>query len=157
MLQMLQNAPNHSFHILIVFGIKDSIKTFFDIEGIVYVIGMDSGSIDSIIKEKYGEGSDVKKGLNYLQKIVQLPFKVPTWKEKDISSSIGKIISRGLEGSDLVGEFEKNNELIVNAVQLNPTEVKRFINNVILAESVIIIIDKHIDRLINCCSSLNPA
>lgn len=118
---------------------------------------MDSGSIDSIIKEKYGEGSDVKKGLNYLQKIVQLPFKVPTWKEKDISSSIGKIISRGLEGSDLVGEFEKNNELIVNAVQLNPTEVKRFINNVILAESVIIIIDKHIDRLINCCSSLNPA
>jgi hypothetical protein len=40
------------------------------------------------------------------QKIFQLPFKVPTWKEKEISSSIGKIISRGLEGSDLVGEFE---------------------------------------------------
>jgi KAP family P-loop domain len=84
---------------LIVFGIKDSIKTFFDIEGIVYVIGMDSGSINSIIKEKYGEGSDVKKGLDYLQKIVQLPFRVPTWKEKDISRSIGKTISRGLEGS----------------------------------------------------------
>jgi hypothetical protein len=43
-----------------------------------------------------------------LQKIVQLPFKIPTWKEKDISRSIGKIISRELEGSDLVGEFDKN-------------------------------------------------
>jgi hypothetical protein len=49
------------------------------------------------------------------QKIVQLPFKVPTWKEKDLSSSIGKIISRGLERSDLVGEFEKNKEMIVKA------------------------------------------
>jgi hypothetical protein len=55
---------------------------------------MDSVSINSIIKEKYGENSDVKKGLDYLQKIVQLPFKVPTWKEKDKSRSIGEIISR---------------------------------------------------------------
>ena len=69
-----------------------------------------------------------------MQKIVQLPFKIPTWKEKDISRSIGKIISRELEGSDLVGEFEKNKELIVKAVQLNPGEVNRFINNVILAK-----------------------
>jgi KAP family P-loop domain len=77
----------HSFPILIVFGIKkDSIKTFFDIEGIVYVIGMDSGSINSIIKEKYGEGSDVKKAWITCKKIVQLPFKVPIWKEKDISN-----------------------------------------------------------------------
>jgi KAP family P-loop domain len=44
---------------------------------------MDSGSINSHIKEKYGEGSDVIKGSDYLQKIIQLPFKVPTWKEKE--------------------------------------------------------------------------
>jgi hypothetical protein len=42
-----------------------------------------------------------------------------------------KIISRGHEGSDILGEFEKNKELIVKAIQLNPREVKRFIKNVI--------------------------
>ena len=34
--------------------VLDSIKTFFDIEGIVYVVGMDADSINSIIEEKYG-------------------------------------------------------------------------------------------------------
>ena len=85
----------------------ESIKTFFDIEGIVYVVGMDSDTINFLIKRKYGEESSIK-GLDYLQKIVQLPFQIPAWKEIDISKSISKIISKGLEGSALVEEFEKN-------------------------------------------------
>lgn len=32
----------------------ESIKTFFDIEGIIYVIGIDPATIDPIIKTKYG-------------------------------------------------------------------------------------------------------
>lgn len=51
----------------------ESLKTFFDIEGFVYVIGMDSNSIDHIIKHKYGEDSNIK-GSDYLKKFVQLPF-----------------------------------------------------------------------------------
>jgi hypothetical protein len=50
--------------------VLDSIKTFFDIEGLIYVIGMDSGSINSIIEEKYGgKDSDikVKKGLLFAE------------------------------------------------------------------------------------------
>jgi hypothetical protein len=80
-----------------------------------------------------------------LQKIVQLPFHIPTWKEVDISSSISKIISKGLEGSKLADEFEKNKSLIVKAVESNPRQVKRFINNIILAESVF---GKPVDQLI---------
>lgn len=34
--------------------ILESIKTFFDIEGIIYVIGMDPSTIDPIIPVKYG-------------------------------------------------------------------------------------------------------
>jgi hypothetical protein len=73
-----------------------------------------------------------------LQKIVQLPFHIPSWKEADISNSITKIISNGLEFSRLAEEFENENNkrLIMKAVELNPRQVKRFINNVILAESV---------------------
>ena len=121
----------------------ESIKTFFDIEGIVYVIGMDSDSINSIVKKKYGD--DFSKGLDYMQKIVQLPFQIPTWKEVDVSRSINKIISKGLEGSDLANQFENSKELIVKAVQLNLREVKRFINNIILAK---LVLGKPVDELI---------
>jgi predicted KAP-like P-loop ATPase len=66
--------------------VLDSIKTFFDIEGIVYVIGMDVDSIDSIIEEKYG-GANVKKGSDYLQKIVSsvlIWFQGLSWEEESI-------------------------------------------------------------------------
>jgi hypothetical protein len=69
---------------------KTSARTFFftfDIEGIVYVIGMHSQTINTLVKKKYGEESAVK-GLGYLQKIVQLPFNIPNWKEADISDAI---------------------------------------------------------------------
>ena len=75
----------------------ESLKTFFDIEGFVYVIGMDSNSIDHIIKQKYGQDSNIK-GTDYLKKFVQLPFQIPTWKEKDLSESIDEFILKGLAG-----------------------------------------------------------
>jgi predicted KAP-like P-loop ATPase len=103
--------------------VLDSIKTFFDIEGIVYVIGMNVDSIDPIINQKYKEASDVKgKGLEYLQKIVQLQFNIPSWKEQDITQSVSKIISKELKESELFDQFKNNIPLIVKAVQKNPRE-----------------------------------
>jgi hypothetical protein len=130
-------TPDNALEVL------ESIKTFFDIEGMVYVIGMDSESINSIVIKKYG--NDFSKGLDYMQKIVQLPFQIPAWKEVDISKSISKIISLGLKGSEFADQFEKNKKLIVKAIQLNPREIKRFINNVILAK---LVLGKPIDELI---------
>jgi hypothetical protein len=130
-------APDNALEVL------ESIKTFFDIEGMVYVIGMDSESINSIVKKKYGD--NFSKGLDYMQKIVQLPFQIPTWKEVDISKSISKIISIGLRDSEFADQFEKNKKLVVKAIQLNPREIKRFINNVILAR---LVLGKPIDELI---------
>jgi predicted KAP-like P-loop ATPase len=126
--------------------VLESIKSFFDIEGIIYVVGMDSKTINSIVKRKFGQDSAIL-GLDYLQKIVQLPFQIPTWKEADIYDSIIKIIQRGLAGSELIDQFTntRNTKLIVKAVELNPREVKRFINTIILVRSVF---DKPIDELI---------
>jgi hypothetical protein len=101
----------------------ESIKTFFDIEGIVYVIGMDSESIDHIVEQKYQKGPNVD-GLSYLQKIVQLPFQIPDWKEEDIYEFITTTISKGLEGSELLDEFqnEDRKKLIVKAIEPNPRQ-----------------------------------
>jgi KAP family P-loop domain len=126
----------------------DSLKTFFDIEGFVYAIGIDPESINTIVKNKYGGEFD--KGLHYMEKIVQLPFHLPTWKrgwtEDAISKSIMKIISKELKGSDLIGEFENNKKLIAKAVQSNPRQLKRFINNIIFAKTVFN--DRDTDKLI---------
>jgi KAP family P-loop domain len=48
-------------------------KPFFDIEGIIYVIGMDPTTIDPIIQVKYGQHSKIS-GLAYMKKVAQLPF-----------------------------------------------------------------------------------
>jgi len=119
--------------------VLESVKSLFDIDGIIFVIAMDSNSIETYVKNKYG-GNTTIKGVDYLQKIVQLPFQVPTWKEgwkdEDISKSIEKIVSTELKDYPLMSEIRNNLNLIVKGVQLNPREIKRFVNSVILAESV---------------------
>ncbi|HSF51192.1 MAG TPA: P-loop NTPase fold protein, partial [Nitrososphaeraceae archaeon] len=129
--------------------VLESLKTFFDIEGFVYVIGMDSKSINAIVRKKYGNDSHIE-GLEYMEKIVQLPFRIPTWKrgwtEEAISKSIIQIVSTELNDSELISEFDKNKELIAKAIQSNPRQLKRFINNVIFTKTVFN--DRDIDKLI---------
>ena len=124
--------------------ILESIKSFFDIEGIIYVIGMDPNSINNLIEKKYGENSEID-GLDYLKKIVQLPVQIPDWFHADIEEFIDKTILEKLEGSDLLAGLQRNKKIILRAVERNPREVKRFINTVILAEAVFV---KPIDNLL---------
>lgn len=112
-----QGTKNNNFRIVVFIDdldrcmpeksieVLESIKTFFDIEGIVYVVGMDPTSINAIVEQKYANKQ--MKGSDYLQKIIQLTFQIPTWKKGDILQSISKIISNGLGGSDLIKEFEE--------------------------------------------------
>jgi hypothetical protein len=43
-----------------------------------------------------------------MQKIVQLPFQIPTWNIQDITKLVEKVIDKGLEGSDLAAMFKDN-------------------------------------------------
>jgi hypothetical protein len=124
--------------------VLESIKSFFDIEGIVYVIGMDPNSIDSIIKQKYGDNLNVI-GLDYMQKIVQLPFQIPFWNESDIERYLNNITNKRLGSTPVQSDILDNLPILTKAIKWNPREAKRFINNVLLARAVF---DKPIDELI---------
>jgi hypothetical protein len=116
--------------------ILESIKTFFDIEGIIYVIGMDPSTIDSIIQVKYGDSPKIS-GLDYMQKIVQLPFQIPVWSGEDLGRTIIKIANEtGLpkDITDMMLEQEIK-DLIINSAKLNPRNIKRFINSLVLSYS----------------------
>jgi KAP family P-loop domain len=127
----------------------ESIKTFFDIEGIVYVIGIDPITIDPLIQTKYGKESKVD-GMHYLQKIVQLPFQIPVWDPADLSKTIRTMIARtGMHLSEFEPILEQTStELIMNAAQLNPRDIKRFVNSIILATYVYEHDIKDIEKLI---------
>jgi hypothetical protein len=115
----------------------ESIKSFFDIEGIIYVIGIDPTSIDPIIKTKYDENSKID-GMHYLQKIVQLPFQIPVWNAEDLSNAIRNMISKTGIPKSVINEIldKTNTELIINAAQPNPRDIKRFINSIILSRYI---------------------
>jgi predicted KAP-like P-loop ATPase len=115
--------------------VLESIKIFFDITGIIFVIGMDPDSMDHLMKAKYGEGSNID-GLGYLQKIIQFPFHVPKWSKSDIKSLIRAGIRKALEDTEifkvLTNEYIIN--ILSNSVENNPRQLKRFINTLILIQ-----------------------
>jgi nucleoside phosphorylase len=66
--------------------IVEAINLFLDVEGCVFVVGMDSEAVAMSIEEKYkelferiraGGSTNASLGRSFLEKIVQIPFKVP--------------------------------------------------------------------------------
>ena len=90
--------------------ILESIKSFFDIEGIIYVVGMNYNSIDALIKQKYSQNPNIS-GLDYMKKIVQLPFHIPQWNESDILNFVNSVTSNELKDSEINTELSNNDHL----------------------------------------------
>jgi hypothetical protein len=117
--------------------ILESIKTFFDIEGIVFVLGIDPSTIDPIIKTKYGVESKID-GMKYLQKMVQLSYPMPLWNPPQLSYAIKRMIKQtGLPKNKIQRVLDpKMLELIIKATELNPRDVKRFINSIVISQEI---------------------
>jgi KAP-like P-loop domain-containing protein len=114
--------------------VLESIKSFFDIEGVIFVIGMSPQSIDSLIRKKRFQNPNIG-ALDYLEKIVQLPFHIPAWSIEDITYFVNDIVRQEIKSYI---EFNENTlKLIAFAVKKSPRDVKRFINSIILAKEIL--------------------
>ena len=71
----------------------------------------------------------------YIRKIIQLPITIPEWNDVDIIENLVHNLSTRLDAKyrNLV---DQNKEIIAKAVELNPREVKRFINSFIVAHQI---------------------
>jgi hypothetical protein len=112
--------------------VLESIKVFLDMEGFIYVVGLSHDTIDRLITYAYNKIGI--QGKDYIKKIIQIPIKLPNWHKNDIislleSSLIKKI---GRKYSNLLLE---NSTILTQAVNNNPRQLKRFINNLIIAFS----------------------
>lgn len=116
--------------------ILEAIKLFLNVSQTVFVIGTDVKVIENGLKQKYGEKSE-ELSKNYLDKIIQVPFRIPPLSKKDII----EFFIPSLRISDQIKEYA----FIIADAGNNPRTVKRLLNNIelqkILSKSREIIIE----------------
>ena len=100
--------------------ILEAIKLFLNAERCVFVIGVDKKVVQDGIKLRY-KGVDVG-GIDYIEKIIQVPFTVPEIRERDIQKFMRKI------APEEIGKYAE----IMAKIGGNPRKIKRIINKFIL-------------------------
>ena len=110
--------------------VLESIKLFLDIEGFVFVIGLSHKTVTQLITQAYKMTGI--QGDDYIKKIIQIPIKIPSWTKESIVDLINNSIITRLN-SDYTKFLQQNSGMIAKIVDYNPRQLKRFINNVIIA------------------------
>lgn len=113
--------------------VLESIKNFFDMEGIIYVLGMNVDNIDQVVNAKYGDTIHVDFD-DFLEKYIQVPFRIPNWYQDDLRKYLEDVILAEFKGTSLYEEFLQQLDLLLNIVKPNPRQVKRFVNNIMIAK-----------------------
>lgn len=109
----------------------ESTKVFLDMDGFIYVLGLNHKKVAKLITDKYG-----LEGEQYIKKIIQIPVNLQEWDGNDIKELIQHFLSGGLVDGRYRKIVHDNIDLISTAVEENPRETKRFLNNFIVAYEI---------------------
>ena len=110
----------------------ESIKVFLDLEGFIYVIGLSYETASKLVSVAYKESGI--SGDQYIRKIIQIPIVIQEWNASDTEKLVENISKKlGEKYSEIINQ---NKKLITVGVEANPREVKRFINNFIVAYEI---------------------
>ena len=110
------------------------IRVFQDVEGFIYIIGISHdiliklGNIESNQKSNEGE--------HYVKNLIQVPIALPKWSNQDTVKLVRDFIKKGMIHDKFKDVVDKNIELISVAIDNNPREIKRFLNNFIVAHEI---------------------
>ncbi len=118
----LDRCPQHR-----IIQVLETIKLFMDKKGCVFVIGADREVIETALADTYGK----KGAVRFMDKIVQVTFKLPQIPVDSFSSYITRIAPRAAEN------IEPHLPVIMAAIGHNPRQLKRFLNNVNLLEGLL--------------------
>lgn len=99
--------------------VLEAIKLFFDNSRCIFIIGLDKSIIEKGIHVIYDEKIGMS-GIDYLEKIIQLPFNIPAVTDE----KIGQFISTLCDESTRKAIFE----VLKYGSDNNPRRIKRFIN-----------------------------
>lgn len=108
--------------------VLEAIKLFFDMEGCVFVLGIDSAVVQKGIEFKYHKNLNIR-GQDYLEKLIQLPFTLPPVKKETFENFV-RTVTLKLNFNDLIVH------LIIKASEGNPRQVKQLSNCLHLVQTV---------------------
>jgi len=108
----------------------ESIKMLLEVEGFIFIVALSYDSVTRLITNVYNNTGI--KGEDYLKKIIQLPITIPQWSRENFSELISHKIAPKLNYE--YSQFILHNpEILSKVANSNPRQLKRFINNVIIA------------------------
>lgn len=99
----------------------EALKLYLNIPGCVYFLGVDRSALERSISHRYGDKSISE--LQYLDKIVQLPFAVPPTTPDAMEQYVSSLLSEPLLPSRPV---------LIRGLGDNPRRAKRFVNTLAL-------------------------
>lgn len=108
----------------------ESIKVLLDIEGFIFIIGIDRISLSAMIERQYYE----ENGLDYLDKIIQIPIYLPDWNDDQIKFLID---SKFLKESNIISKSLRDNISVITSIsENNPADAKRLVDNLLFTLGV---------------------
>jgi len=107
--------------------IFESIKLFLNCKNCVFIVGVDKEQIRQVFERKFGT-KDESRGLNYVEKFVQLEFDLPRKTPEEVKDFLMEHASEQLQ------ENPKTIELISRFIEPNPRKIKRWLNSVFFLE-----------------------
>ena len=110
-----------------IIKVLETIKLFMDKKGCIFVIGAANEIIEKALADTYGR----EDACRFMEKIVQVTFKLPQIPADDFKPLVEKMDPMIQE--NLLPHLE----LIIPAMQNNPRQFKRFLNNLNLLESLL--------------------
>ncbi len=100
-----------------ILNILEGMKLFLNSEKCIFIIGVERNVIANAISTIYNGKID---GRAYLEKLIQIPFNIPTLNPSDVLDYIKR--------RDFINQYQINSRLIIKAFGKNPRKIKRFLD-----------------------------
>ena len=113
-----------------ILSVLEALKLYLNLEGCVYFLGLDRHALEDSIRHHYKDFDkdfDIE-AVNYLDKIIQLPFEIPPVDPDCIESFIQSFLPTEREDKKL----NDCAEILKIGLGGNPRGIKRFINTLLL-------------------------
>jgi len=109
----------------------EAIKLFMDVEKCVFVLAVDDEVVIQGIRHKLGPDVPREKCKNFFDKIIQLPFQMPT-RTYNFNGMIKKFLKDGFADKN----FSRVSQFATHIVDFNPRLLKRLLNSFWLSEKI---------------------
>jgi KAP-like P-loop domain-containing protein len=127
--------------------VLESMKLFFDLEGFVFVVGLDQDVIEASVDWHYrrsdisgeSKGRPPVSGAEYIKKLFQVPFTIPVVPANQLDQYLKAIFSNEGQYEDqdrLLEIIRPHLNFVIGDSGVNFREVKRYINSYILQKMI---------------------